>query len=93
MKEFANKLRILREENNLTQPQLAKILGVSKGIVSFWENDINEPKATYIKLIASYFNVSTDYLLGLEDDFGNKTYSTNITNSFNNINNSNVKLK
>lgn len=46
---------------------LSKAIGVDKHAIIFWEQEINEPKATYIVRLAKYFNVSTDYLLGLEE--------------------------
>jgi len=63
MNSFGKKLRELREEQNLTQPQLAKELGVSNAVISYWENDLNEPKASHIEKLANFFNVSTDYLI------------------------------
>ncbi len=69
MESLGEKIRYLRLEHNYTQPQLAKIIGVSNAVISFWENDLNEPKASYIKALAICFHVSADYLLGLEDDF------------------------
>ncbi len=51
----------------LSQPQLAEKVGVSKAVISFWENGVNEPKARYIKALALCFGVSADYLLGLEN--------------------------
>lgn len=54
----------------MTQPQLADALNVSKSVISFWENDINEPKASYMVSLASFFKVSTDYLLGIESEDG-----------------------
>ena len=63
MKNFGEKLKALRQEQNLTQEQLAKKAGVSKAVISFWENDVNEPKASYIKILAQTFDVTTDYLL------------------------------
>ena len=47
--------------------QLAKELNTTDAAISNWENEINEPKISYLKAIAVYFNVSTDYLLGLEN--------------------------
>ncbi len=47
--------------------QLAKELNTTDAAVSNWENEINEPKISYLKAIAQYFNVSADYLLGLEN--------------------------
>ena len=63
MKNFGEKLKALRQEQNLTQEQLAKKTGVSKAVISFWENDVKELKASYIKILAQTFDVTTDYLL------------------------------
>ena len=63
MSYFACNLRTLRKEKNLTQPQLAKALNVSNGMVSFWENGKYEPTATNIIAVASFFNITIDELL------------------------------
>ena len=77
-------------ENKISMYKLAKDLNVSKQAVIYWCKGINEPKISYIRQLSLYFDVSADYLLGLEDDTGTKTY---ISNSFNNFNNSgNFKL-
>ena len=47
----------------LTQPQLAKALNVSNGMISFWENGIYEPTATNIIAVAQFFDISIDDLL------------------------------
>lgn len=67
MKIFAERLRELRLEKGLSMKELAKELNITDATISYWENDVNEPKITYLKSIALYFNVSTDYLLGLEN--------------------------
>lgn len=67
MKVFAERLRELRQEKGLSMKQLAKELNTTDAAISNWENEINEPKISYLKSIAVYFNVSTDYLLGLSD--------------------------
>lgn len=64
---FGEKLKELRLENGIGQMALAKELGVSKGIVSLWENGLREPKLSNLIMIARYFQVSIDYLAGLED--------------------------
>ena len=46
--------------------QLAKKLNVSQKAIDFWEKGINEPKASNIKKLADYFQISTDELLGRE---------------------------
>ena len=65
MKNLGETIKLLRLEKNLTQPQLAKQVGVSSGMISIWENNINEPKASYIKALAQVLDVSSDFLLGL----------------------------
>lgn len=57
----------LRTEKNISQQQLVSAIGVSRRAVTFWESGINEPKATYIARLATFFGVTSDYLLGLEN--------------------------
>ncbi len=64
---FAQRLRELRQEKGLSMKQLAKEIGTTDAAISNWENEINEPKISYLKSIAIFFSVSTDYLLGLEE--------------------------
>lgn len=63
MNYFAHNLKILRKERNLTQPELAKELNVSKGMISFWENEKYEPTASNIIAVAKFFQISIDDLL------------------------------
>lgn len=65
--EFAERLRELRESKNLSLVQLSKELGVSDVAICRWENKQRVPNIESLVLIAKYFGVSTDYLLGLED--------------------------
>ena len=65
--KFPEKIKDLREEMGISQEKLADELGVSHGIISFWENGKREPKLSNLVLIAEYFGVSIDYLAGLED--------------------------
>lgn len=67
MENLGEKIKEARLEKGLTQPQLAKILGVSNGIISIWENNVNEPKATFLKKLAIALDVTSDYLLGLRN--------------------------
>lgn len=75
MKILPERLRELREQNGLSMLALAEKIGVSDAAICKWENATNEPKASYIALLAEFFEVSTDYLLGLENDVGLKKYS------------------
>lgn len=66
---IGKRIKELRLENNVSQKELADAVGVDKRAVIYWEQEVNEPKATYIKNIAEYFECSADYLLGLTDFF------------------------
>ena len=65
--KFCERLKELRVENKLSQKQLALTIGVTQKAIDFWEKGINEPKLSYIILLAKFFDVSTDYLLCLTD--------------------------
>lgn len=62
---FNERLKLLRKKHNLTQSALAEILGIAKTTLAAYEQGKNEPSMDMIKKIATYFNVSTDYLLNL----------------------------
>lgn len=64
---FAQRLKELRLEANLTQKELAKIIESSQQIIGLWEKGTRNPKHEAIKRLSEYFNVSTDYLLGNTD--------------------------
>ena len=63
---FGKNLKMLRQEKNIGQVELAKNLGVSKGIISLWENGLREPNMSSLIALAKFFCVSIDYLVGLE---------------------------
>ncbi len=67
MRIFGERLKEVRQEHGLTIFQVSKQVGISDACISRWENDINDPKCEQIVMLAKFFNVSTDYLLGLED--------------------------
>lgn len=57
----------LRARNNrMTQKELAKVLNVNEATVVRWERDITVISGTNLKKLASYFNVSSDELLGIK---------------------------
>ena len=64
---FCKRLEELRISYNLTQKQLADKLGVTKQTVSNWENDNILPSIETLMRICQFFNVSTDYVLGLDN--------------------------
>ncbi len=65
--KFALRLKELRQERGIGQIELAKKLEVSKGIISLWENGLREPNMYSLIKLAKFFNVTIDYLVGLED--------------------------
>ncbi len=64
------KFRELRNEKNLTLNQLAKILKITPQALSRYEKGEREPDFKMLCTLADFFGVTTDYLLGREDDFG-----------------------
>ncbi len=65
--QFGKHLKELRTEKNISQVQLAEAIGVSKGIISLWENDLREPTLGSLLSLATFFEVSLDELVGLNE--------------------------
>ncbi len=63
--KFKDNLKELRQEKNLGQVELAKAVGVSKGVISLWENGLREPTMYSLITLAKFFNISIDELVGL----------------------------
>ena len=71
---LSSKLKSLRElKGNISQAELANFLGVTQQAVGKWERDKTTPDYDMLKKIASFFGVSTDYLLG--NDASNSYYT------------------
>ena len=68
MVNFGKRLKKLRLQHELSQEQLAKRLGMTKSVVSAYENGIRMPSYEALITIARIFKVSTDYLLGMESN-------------------------
>ncbi len=66
--EFCDKLKLLREEEGITQSALAEKLGVSQSAVAQWEAGTRVPTAGAIVAIARYFDTSADFILGIVDE-------------------------
>jgi transcriptional regulator with XRE-family HTH domain len=64
---FSERLVELRSEKGLSQAELSNELGVSKNSIYYYENEKRVPDANTVIKFARFFNVTTDYLLGLED--------------------------
>lgn len=63
---IAESIKVLRENREMTQTDLAKYLGITRSSVNAWEMGISVPSTQYIVELAKLFKVSTDYLLGIE---------------------------
>ena len=66
MVDFGNMLKTLRLRKNMTQAQLANKLGLTKSVISAYETGLRLPQYDSLIHIARIYNVSTDYLLGIE---------------------------
>ena len=64
MAHLGELLAELRQDHGLTQDQLAEIISVSPGTISNYEDGRHLPDLDKLKMIADYFHVTTDYLLG-----------------------------
>ena len=63
MRLFIDKLRGLREDNDLTQTQVAEILGTSQTMYARYERGANEMPIRHLITLCKFYNVSADYLL------------------------------
>jgi transcriptional regulator with XRE-family HTH domain len=63
---FRERIKELRQEKGIGQVELAQSIGVSKGVISLWENGLREPTMNNLIVLAKYFDVTIDYLVGLE---------------------------
>ena len=69
---FSEKLKELRTEKGIPQKKLAPLIGYGQQTISDWEKGLKEPTANAIIACAKFFDVTTDYLLGLENEDGSK---------------------
>jgi transcriptional regulator with XRE-family HTH domain len=73
MSELASILKNLREEKNVSMDKMCEDLSniynvsLAKSTVSKWENGKAEPTLAYLRILSKYFNVTLDYLIGLEE--------------------------
>lgn len=62
------KSKNIREDNDLSQVTMAKILNISRSTYSLWELGINIIPLSYLCKFASYFNYSIDYIIGISNN-------------------------
>ena len=61
-------IKDLREDNDLKQSDIAKVLGITQQVYSRYELGINEIPQRHIITLCRFYNVSADYILGLTND-------------------------
>lgn len=66
MVDFGKRLKNLRLNANMTQEHLARKLELTKSVISAYETDLRLPSYDVLVHIAKIYNVTTDYLLGVE---------------------------
>lgn len=67
MKQYYDIIRALREDRDLKQKDIAKVLGTTQQVYSRYENGVNEIPIRHIIALCRFYDVSADYLLGLSD--------------------------
>jgi len=77
--ELKDRLKHLRAEKNTTATQLAFQIGKGEGAVRMWEIGRSKPDAETIIKLATYFDCTTDYLLGVAEYKSNAEYESKIT--------------
>ena len=65
MVNFGERLHSLRTQSGMTQTELAKRLGITKSVVSYYERLERSPSPDVLIQLADIFRVTTDYLLGI----------------------------
>ncbi len=68
MKQCYERLRDLREDNDLKQKEVAEILNTTQQVYSRYENGLNEIPMHHLVTLSKFYKVSTDYILGLTDN-------------------------
>ena len=72
---FANRIKRLRTDKNLSLDGLANELGINKSRIGMWENNGTVPRDDILIKLSKYFDVSIDYLLGNEKMEDKEPYS------------------
>ena len=67
IKGIGERIRRLREQMGISQTTLAKEFNCHYTAVSKWENETRFPTLEDLVILSKFFNVTTDYLLGLQD--------------------------
>ena len=66
---FGKRLKDLRKENGLSMKKLSELVNIGIASIYRWENDQSVVNGDQLIIFAKFFNVTTDYLLGLHDTY------------------------
>lgn len=72
--QFAEVLKMLMDNKGVTNYRIAKEIGCSASTVGTWVSGDKMPSSKYLQLLAGYFGVSTDYLMGTDDTDSQERY-------------------
>ena len=68
MIDYTERIRDLREDHDKTQQEIADYLGTTQQVYSRYEKGINELPIRHLIALCRYYNVSSDYILGLKEE-------------------------
>ena len=85
--KFSDKLRMLIEERNLTQKQIAQDLNIAPSTMGGYVQGMSQPDFETLKRLAEYFDVSSDYLLDIPEQKTNNFLENELLRVFRSMNN------
>ena len=68
MKHYNDRIRELREDHDLTQRQIAEVLGIKQQVYSNYELGFRSLPIEHLIKLCKYYNVSSDWILGLDNN-------------------------
>ncbi len=74
MIDIGASLKFHREEKGISQSELAKLTGLTQQNISRWEHNVHIPNAHDCAILARFYDISIDYLIGLENEDGSKNW-------------------
>ena len=87
MNKFSKRISSAIKQSGKTQKQIAQALNISEGNITNWKKGTNQPSIEILYQLCLIIDESADYLLGLEDESGRKTYANNNYNNYTNYGN------
>lgn len=65
--KFPQRLKELRKKSGLTKKEISQAVGISQAAISRWESGLQVPQVDFAKILADFYGVSLEYLLGQKD--------------------------